>query len=831
MQALSLSQLARIVDGELRNASGDARVASLSTDSRRVQPGAAFFALGGERTDGHRFVAEAVVNGAVVAIVASATDAPLPDEAPLLAVDSPLAALQRLAGWHRRECIGRVVAITGSNGKTIVKDALAGLVGDRSVAASPGSFNSQLGVPLAILDAEPGVDLGIFEAGLSRPGEMERHRAMLAPDCGVLTNIGLAHVASVGSRQALAREKMKLFAELPERGWLLLPAEEPLVEEDARALPCPVYRLGDADRLPVISSRRPAPGGLLLDLAFPDDRSFGLEIHTRSPELVEDLLIAASAAHLLGVDAAAIADGLDGYRPQPTRMEIWRSADGVTFVNDACSSDPTAVEAALRTTAANSTDGGRRIFVFGGMRELGELDRTEHAHVGTLAGEAGFGQICLVGDRDFEAFESGYLATAPEGEVVRVTDVSALGRHLSNSVRWGDTVLFKGPRGTGLGQAARNISGSLAQRCLWIDLGAIEENIARIRRHCGTGVRILAMAKALAYGTQLAQLAYWMSKVGIHDVGVSSATEGIQIRKQGIGQRIYVFLVDRDDVPSLVRHRLIPVIYSATLARHLVDQLAGAKTRLEAHLKVDTGMHRLGVAPDEAVSVARRLRDSGVVELTGVLTHFAGAEDPGEDETTLEQIRVFDEVVARLADAGFDHLTVHASNTAGTARFPQAHYDMVRVGLGLYGLYPSAAVEAALPLHLAVAATSRVSEINVYEPGERVGYLGTFRTRERTRLGVVPFGYADGLPRRTSNGGAVLVEGQPAPVVGAVSMDQLLIDLTRIPDADTGSEVLLFGSRGGHTLRPEETALSSGMIPHELLVGLGSRVERVFVEA
>jgi alanine racemase/UDP-N-acetylmuramoyl-tripeptide--D-alanyl-D-alanine ligase len=832
MRSIGTNQLARLLSGEIRgDVSGQIR--SVCTDSRRAEPGSVFFALAGERTDGHGFVHHAWENGAVAAVVArdSAASIEAREGRALIYVSSPLAALQQLARWYRRESITEVLAVTGSNGKTIVKDALVGLLIDRSIAASPGSFNSQLGVPLSILAAPPGVELGIFEAGLSQPGEMEKHRAMLDPNYGLLTNIGLAHVASMGGREALAREKMGLFESIPEWGWVVLPAHEPLIDPHTEALTCTAYRLGDAEHLPVFADRVMVPEGQVLGVHLPGGETRQVQIHTRSPEIVEDLLLAASAAHLLGVSLDQIAAGLDGYFPQATRMEIRRTADEVTIVNDACSSDPTAVESALRSTVASAAGRGRRIFVFGGMRELGERSAAEHAHVGELAAESEFGELCLVGEGELEAVADGYRKARPEGEVVYLPDASALGRHLSDTLHWGDTVLFKGPRGSGLAQAARDISGSLAQRSLRVDLGAVAENVLRFQRHCGAGVQVLAMAKALAYGTQLVRLAYWMSRTGVQHIGVSSVAEGIQIRKTGLPQKVYVFLADRDDVASLVRYRLVPVIYSADFARHLVQSLEESGGRLEAHLKVDTGMHRLGVEPSEAVAVARELRSSSAVDLTGVCTHFAAAEDPIKDDLTRDQIRVFDEVLAGLQQAGFEDLVAHAANSAAAARFPEAHYDMVRPGLGLYGIYPSPAVAEALQLQLAVSLTSRITEVRTYDAGQRLGYHGAFETDRRMRVGTVAFGYADGTPDNSlRNRTFVLVEGARAPVLGAISMDQMQVDLTDIPDADVGSEVLLYGARSGHTLRPEVVAEAAGLIPHRLLVMLGNRVERVYVE-
>jgi len=379
-------------------------------------------------------------------------------------------------------------------------------------------------------------------------------------------------------------------------------------------------------------------------------------------------------------------------------------------------------------------------------------------------------------------------------------------------------------------KAVRDLSGAMAQRCLWVNLAAIEGNIARFRRHCGSGTHILAMLKAVGYGTELTQMASWMSRLGIHHIGVSSANEGAALRKSGADQDIFVFLSEREDVDNLLRYRLTPVIYSAELMEAFAAALANIGKTLDVHIKVDTGMHRLGVAPNIALELAQRIRKSGVMHLTGVCTHFASADDPAADAFTLQQITTFEEVVSTLRSAGFNDLQVHAANTAAAMRFPKAHYNMVRIGLGLYGIYPSPAAQQAMELELAVGVTSRISSIQQFEPGDTLGYGRSYKATRNMKVGIVPFGYDDGLPWRLANTGKVMVAGKLAPIVGRISMDQMQIDLTDIPGVTAGSEVLLYGTHNGQVLRPELVAEQAGTISYELLTRLGERVHRIYVE-
>jgi alanine racemase len=826
----SLEKIAREVGGELHGDAGTV-VDRICTDSRGAARGAIFVALKGEQTDGHKWVADAFRNGASAALVAKKNleSVAIRPDWPLIVTSDTLLALQALAGWHRRKYLGKVVAITGSNGKTIVKDALRTLLAGRELLASPGSYNSQLGMPLAILSAEKPEPLGILEVGISAPGEMEPLEKIAAPDFGILTNIGMAHFSNFGSREAIAREKMLLFRNIGKDGWLLAPAAEAVSAEPLRKLTCPVYEIGNAPELPAIIPGAFTEDGQVLDIRVASDEVRTVNVRTRSAEIIADLHIASCAAYLLGASVDEIALGLEGYTPPPTRVELWSSPQGIRLINDGYSADPISVQAALRAAALSSGRSGRKIFAFAGMRELGATSEREHRQVGSQAGSLGFSHLFLVGNGELQSTAEGFSAAAQNGQVARVQNPEQLKEQLLPLLRPSDTVLFKGPRNSGIVKAVRDLSGAIAQRCQWINLAAIESNISRFRRHCA-GAHVMAMLKAMAYGTDLAQLAGWMSRLGVRHIGVSSANEGVSARKAGAGQDIFVFLSEPEDLDNLLRYRLTPVIYSAALVESFGKALAGSGQSLDVHLKVDTGMHRLGVAPEDALALAEKIRSSGSMRIAGVCTHFAAADDPKSDEFTRQQIAVFNETIAALRRNGFSDFIVHAANTAAAVRFPEARYDMVRIGLGLYGIYPSDPVRTELELELAIGVTSRVTSIQEFAPGATLGYNRTFTAARKTRVGVVPFGYDDGLPWGLSGKGQVLVEGRPAPILGRISMDQMQVDVTDLPGIGTGAEVLLYGTHNGHTLRPELVAQQAGTISHELLTRLGERVHRIYVE-
>jgi alanine racemase len=814
--------LARIMDAELCDAPGEIEIGGVAIDSRRVQPGDLFVALQGRQQDGHRFVPAAIGAGAALVLVVRGMGWV---DVPRLEVEDPLLAFQKLAAWYRNQHLPQVVAITGSNGKTVVKDALAACLTSRfRVAASPGSWNSQVGVPLAVLGAAPGSQIGVFEAGVSAPGEMEAIEAILKPDFGVLVNVGLAHVAAFGSREAIAREKMGLFRHLPASHWLIAPAD-PLLED----LPLACERIHPGEDWPRLIERRPTSTGFVLTLQFADQQ-LKLPVRTRSMPLVEDLLIAMTAALRLGVDPAHIVGALDDYGFGPTRMETWRTPEGITIINDTASSDPLSVQSALDTVAATSTTGHRRLFVFGGMADLGVHEQREHGLIGRIAAERGFTHLLLLPHSAIDHTCAGWLSLRPDASLLKVPDWQALRQQVRDLAQPGDLVLMKAAAAEGLGVAAQAIWESMAPRRLLIDLGAIRENVARFRVLSGPKVAILAVLKAWAYGTELPRLALALQASGVDWIGVSTADEGALARRAGVRLPILVMLMDREEVDKVVRYGLTPVVYSLPFARALVESLRHMGAECDVHLEVDTGMGRLGVPTEEALAAARLLRGSGVVRLRGVMTHLAGADDSTADHHSEQQLARFDQVVAAIRSEGDEPLCIHAAATSATVRFPGARYDMVRLGLGLFGIAPSSEVAEAIQLELALAFMSRLAQVAVWPRGQRVGYNGAYVVeQEQQRIGIVAAGYNDGVPWRLSNAGAVLVQGRTARILGRVSMDSMAVDLTDVPEAAVGDEVLIFGSHQGQSLRPEEVAARAGSIPYELLVNVDSRrVQRIF---
>jgi Alr-MurF fusion protein len=371
---------------------------------------------------------------------------------------------------------------------------------------------------------------------------------------------------------------------------------------------------------------------------------------------------------------------------------------------------------------------------------------------------------------------------------------------------------------------------------LYVDQAAIESNMAAFRRLIGPRTRLLGVVKAHAYGTNPTEVAHLLQESGADWLGVATADEGLALRRNGIlNIPILVLLPQPNEIERIAARQLTPLVYSHDLLEAAIAHSHRSRRPLRIHLEVDSGMHRTGLAPEAAVAALYRIRQEEWLRLEGLMTHLGCADDPSEDALTLSQLARFGKVSGAVDELGLQHndsgpVIRHACATAATIRFPQAHFDMVRVGIGLYGIHLSPATRAGLSsLTPALTLVSRVIEVHTLEQGERVGYGGHYAApRDGTRVGVVPAGYFDCVPRAFTKVGRVWVDGEEAPIIGTVSMDSMTIDLSDIPTAGVGSDVLIYGHHSGASMPIEAAAERIGTAPYELLTRIGPRVQRVF---
>lgn len=809
-------------------------------DSRRIHsPHSLFVALKGESQDGHQFVHHAARHGARYAIVKrgwrpSDTSEPLTTPLPsltLLYVDDPLAALQQIAQSYR-ETIGiPILAIGGSYGKTMIKDLLLAMVSTTLRAgASPESFNSQIGVALSLLTLSHDQQIGIIEASSSLPGEMDKLIAMIRPDYAIVTRLGKKHLATFGTIQTAAAEAMKLPLAIPKDGWVMM-SSDPLLQAHAAQIKAPIH-LWDQET-PTLPHAT-ALASQLSDtipyrLRYPDGNTFTGPMTTGYAYFTNLINIASKAAWLLGIPSQAINDTLLHYIPEPMRTEIWKSSIGTTFINDVYCSDPQSIDQALKHFDLTQPT-QRKVFVFGGMRRH-TSSAEGYRRIGQALGRRELDWLVLFGQEDFSALIEEVRHHSPHTEISLYKDYLETLDQMRDKVTPHDVILVKGAKKAPLATLMEAFNGSHSHNQCLINLAAIKNNLAIIRKALPPRTRLMPIIKAAAYGTDEVRMAKFFASCGVDILGVSYVDEGVSLKRAGVTQAIFAISAAFYEATKLVKWGLEVGVSD----RQTIEAIAAAATqqnkKIKVHLHVNTGMGRFGCRAEEALALAQLIQSSPSLILEGLMTHFACADDAAEDPFTHTQVHCFDQVVGELKQHGIDAPWTHASNSSGALRFHFPQYNMVRVGLAAYGLYASDAASKALDLQLAISLTSRIVGINLCKQGETISYGRTYQaSREWEKIAVLPIGYFDGLHRNYSGKGSVIIRGHHAPMVGRICMDYMMVDVTDIPHVAIGDTALICGEdQFGQYLSPEELARSGNSIVHELMTCLGPRIPRIFV--
>ncbi len=785
----------------------DAVVSRVVTDSRAfVGAGDCFVAIAGPRFDGARFAPRALANGASVAIVAAPppADLVLASGQAWLQAEDGLRALQQLAAWHRSQLALPVIAITGSNGKTITKDLLGQILACRfRTFVSPQSWNSQVGVALSVLRISPQDEVAVIECGISQPAEMERLRAIVQPTHGVLTNIGDAHLENFASQQELGDEKSALFADIDRPDTVL--ASEPSAEQALMR------------RLPALR---------FVSVASDDQRlvagAVGAQM-TADRGLAADMAASVRMARMFGVSDKDIVRVLQRWRPAPMRLQMLSTPGGILILDDAYIADGVSLENALQRLQEEARSrSGRSIAVLGGVMLDARGDSpVQRALVGRLRATC---PDILVGVG--EQGESLARTLCPDGgaRVVACRDAREAALVVEDMARAPDCVLLKGSSSLALDVVVDQLGARMTSARVLVNLAQIVENLDCVRR--ATGVGTMAVIKAFGYGLDAARIARELERAGIEHFCVAYPAEGVVLRQRGISAPILVQNVLPEEAALLLRYRLQCEIGSVRQLNALADEAGAQRDLLEVHLKVDTGMGRLGVMPADAPDLFAAAAAHTSVRVVGLMTHFASSESDDRSMTE-QQIRVFDHAVSQARAAGLEPRWVHACNSSAIARFPQAHYSMVRVGIGLFGYSASGAALGQRPV---LTLEARVIEVKEIPQGWPVGYGSQWvAPAAGATIAVVSVGYNDGYPRALSNRAWMSVHGVRCPVVGSVCMDVTMLDISAVPVAVRAGDVVRVFGPGASDPTVEELSSLAGTIPYELLTRLSGRVRRVHV--
>lgn len=785
----STTSIARLI-GAKQTGDNDNPVRWLLTDSRSLSSpeDSLFFALSTNKGDGHRYIPQLYQRGMRSFVVSQIPKGDYAD-AVFLQVPDTLKALQQVAQSHRQQFDIPVIGITGSNGKTMVKEWLSQMLSpDHIVTRSPRSYNSQIGVPLSVWNLNEKSEVGIFEAAISQPGEMATLATIIQPTIGVFTGLGDAHQENFNSYKQKCLEKLTLF-------------------HQAKAL---VYPTGN--RVVEICIREMEFHGQLIPVTpTPDSSSWDL-----------DKQLCAAACKYLGMDEATVTKRMEELEPVPMRLEVMTGHNGCTIINDSYNNDPDSLRIALDFMARRPNEEGRNhALILSDMQQTGQSDEALCQQVASLLKQFGINTFIGVG--------SGICSQALQfirnsgANCHFYPDTADL---LSSQVfadLHDEVILIKGARAFHFEDLVAQLEERVHETILEVDLNAIVANLNYYRAMLKPQTRVVCMVKADAYGAGSVEVSRILQDNGVDYLAVAVADEGVELRQAGISTGIMIMNPEMTAFRTMFRHNLEPEVYSFRLLDALIQaaEREGIKG-FPVHIKLDTGMHRLGFNPlSDMPKLIERLQGQSAVLPRSVFSHFVGSDSDGFDQFSAHQFELFLKGSQALQDAFPNHnILRHICNTAGIEHFPERQMDMVRLGLGLYGINSR---NNQIINNVSTLKTT-ILQIHDVPKEETVGYSRKGRLKRNSRIAVLPIGYADGLNRHLGNGNAYcLVNGQRAPYIGNICMDVCMIDVTDI-DCREGDTAVIFGPG----LSPTTLANVVETIPYEILTGVSNRVKRVY---
>jgi alanine racemase len=833
----SIRAVSEIVGGKLLQFHADDTIEHLLLDSRRLifPDTSLFFALRGPRRDGDRFIEELYRRGVRNFVVSSITDLSVIDEANVILVEDSLVALHQLAAWHRKQFSLPVIGITGSNGKTIVKEWLNQLLEDEyHIVRSPKSYNSQTGVPLSVWQLQPVHGLAIFEAGISRRGEMSGLEPMIRPTIGIFTNIGEAHSEGFDSRAEKAAEKLRLFDHV---GALIYCADQP---ETGKAVYAWLQRLNGEEKMyPHLWSWGHLANGhgisnsVLIDSLEKKDRwtTIGISNHGRvlsfsipftDDAAIENVMHCVTALLYLNTPDETIIQRLARLTAVAMRLELKSGINHCSVINDSYSADLSSLTIAL-DFLSQQLQHSRRTVILSDILESGRPDDQLYAEVARALEQKKVDRLIAIGSR--------IGANAPvfnewfSGQSVFLSSVEEFRAGLHQLHFRDETILIKGARVFEFEDIDRLLTEKIHQTIMEVNLGAMAQNLHAYRQLLQPNTRMMAMVKAFGYGSGSFEIANLLQFHGVDYLGVAYSDEGVVLRKGGIRMPIMVMNTENSSFDSLVQYNLEPVIYSFTLL-HSFDRWLKKEglTAFPVHIELETGMNRLGFPGDE-IDQLMKVLPTAAFKVRSVFSHFAASEEPQQDSFSLAQWAAYQKVAGRLETILNYSFLRHIANSAAIVRLPQLQMDMVRLGIGLYGI--DSAESGQLDLQEVSTLKTTIAQIKRLREGDTIGYNRRGIAMAGTVIATVRIGYADGYSRRLGNGaGKMWVNGRLAPTIGVISMDMTMIDITGIPDVHEGDEVIVFGKE----LSVKQLALWAQTIPYEILTSVSQRVKRVYFE-
>ena len=823
-QFYSLQEVSEIVNGKLVGEEQDWNISDLLIDSRHlVDPHQAlFFALKSARNDGHKYIAELYDKGVRAFVVNKLPENACP-EAVFIVVPDTLKALQSLAAYHRRQFDIPVIGITGSNGKTIVKEWLYQMLSpDYNIVRSPKSYNSQVGVPLSVWQMNQANTLGIFEAGISEPDEMMSLQDIIRPTIGVFTNIGQAHDENFINRVQKAGEKLNLFTKTKQLVYCM----------DYSDIQQVVIRSGMASKVKLFTwSRKFEEADLFVSEITKSEKTATIVCTYHGENLsftipfadkasVENAIHCIAVGLLMQLKPEVIAERIKSLVSIAMRLEIKAGINNCTIINDYYNSDINSLAIAL-DVMRHQHQHRHHTVILSDILQSGRNEMDLYAEIAQLLKNKDVDMLIGIGEaltRQASKFEM---------ETYFYKNVPDFLAQFPFSKFNNQTILLKGARAFEFEQIGMELQEKAHETVLEINFNHLVSNLNYFRSKIKSETKLMVMVKAFGYGSGNLEVSNILQFHNVDYLTVAFADEGVELRRAGINLPIMVMSPEVNSYDNIIKYHLEPEVFSfrnLEFIEKAMENMALPEAHpLNVHIKLDTGMHRLGFSNAELPELISRIKANPMMHVRSVFSHLATADNPAEDDFTLSQIHNFEEG-SRMVVEAFPNALRHILNTAGITRFPQYQFDMVRLGIGLYGV-PTCEADRGM-LQTVVSLKTTINQIKHIPAGDSIGYNRHGRAEHDMRIGIVPIGYADGLSRLLGNGnGTFYVHDMPVKIVGDICMDMCMLDLTDV-EAKEGDTVVIFDAE--HDIN--DIAKACQTIPYEVMTRVSQRVKRVYYQ-
>ncbi len=809
---LSISNITQILKAKDTINVDLASIDSVSIDSRSLQNGKStlFFALVGNNNDGHEYIPELFERGVQNFVVAK-----IPKEyqtkANFFEVENTLNALQDLAEYHRKQFDFPIIGVTGSNGKTIVKEWLTFLLApDFNIIRSPKSYNSQVGVPLSVLSINENHNLGIFEAGISKVQEMAKLEKIIQPEIGIFTNIGSAHDEGFFNLEEKIKEKMLLFLNAK----ILVYQKNEVVEKYISEETLPFSWSFSDKNASVFFEKKPLQESTKLQVTY-QKSTLNFEIPFLDEASIENAISCLMVLLHYKYDEKTIQNRLSLLYPLKMRLEVKTGIHNSTLIDDSYSSDYQSLKIALDFLETQKQH-QKKTLILSDIFQSGLSNDDLYSKVAALISSNKINRVIGIG-KTISEFGSKF-----ENCSTFTTTTAFL--EAFDSIDFGnETILIKGARSFEFEKIVSTLAEKTHETVLEINLNAISHNLNFYKSKLKPTTKMMVMVKAFGYGCGGFEIAKLLEHHKINYLGVAFADEGIALKNSGINLPIMVLNPESTSFSAIIQHHLEPEIYSLKGLKSFLKIASEKKLNsYPIHIKLDTGMHRLGFESSSIEDLISILKENSCVEVKSILSHMATSDDLDHQEFANYQIKLFESLSLKIIQALQIKPILHLLNTSGISNFSTAQYDMVRLGIGLYGI--SNNPDEQKLLENVGTLKSVISQIRTILAGESVGYGRRFIATKTTRVATIPIGYADGISRKWGNElGYVVINNKKAPILGSVCMDMLMVNVSEI-DCQEGDVVVIFGENPTVNLMAEKLQT----IPYEILTSISQRVKRVF---